>query len=152
MTGRDDAAGRADPALLRLVGTMARVPAYVRLGFGLVREPAVPPGRKAALVAALAYVVSPIDLIPGLIPVAGQLDDLAVLLIGVRRTLDSCPPAVAQAHLDRAGVSLADLDADLATVRDTGAWLLERGASLGARAIASGFRLLRRAVSSRRQG
>ncbi|MCA8927528.1 MAG: DUF1232 domain-containing protein [Alphaproteobacteria bacterium] len=52
------------------------------------RDPRVPWLAKALVVLALAYALSPIDLIPDFIPVLGQLDDLvlvpAVVLLAVR--------------------------------------------------------------------
>jgi len=41
----------------------------------------IPYGTIAAIVVALLYILSPIDLIPDIIPVAGYMDDLAVLLL-----------------------------------------------------------------------
>ena len=38
---------------------------------------------KALLIGALFYGISPIDLIPDVLPVIGQMDDLAVLIIAV---------------------------------------------------------------------
>lgn len=46
-------------------------------------------------VASIAYLVSPIDLIPGVVlPVIGVLDDAAVLWIGSTLFVELCPPAV----------------------------------------------------------
>ena len=38
------------------------------------------------------YILSPIDLVPDLALGFGQLDDLAVFLIGLRLFIDMCPP------------------------------------------------------------
>lgn len=53
---------------------------------------------KAVVVGALLYCISPIDLTPDIIPIAGYLDDLVVVL-GVLAYLDRTPPA---GHLDDA--------------------------------------------------
>ncbi len=45
----------------------------------LMRDPAVPKPAKAAIAAALAYFIAPIDAVPDLIPGLGYTDDLAVL-------------------------------------------------------------------------
>lgn len=62
------------------------------LAFAL-RDPATPLPLKAAAVAALAYVFSPIDLVPDL-PVIGWVDDLLVLSVGVPWLVRKLPPAV----------------------------------------------------------
>ena len=58
----------------------------VHLTLRLLREPAVPAYLKVVPFAALAYVLSPLDLLPDFIPIIGQLDDLGVdvLPAGVR--------------------------------------------------------------------
>jgi uncharacterized membrane protein YkvA (DUF1232 family) len=110
-------------------------------------DPAVSPGRKVLLGLSVAYAVSPIDLVPGIIPVLGQLDDLAVLLLGLRRALDGCAPEAARAHLERAGLSESALEKDLANVRGAAGWIVGRVARLGAATAALPFRLLRRALA-----
>ena len=58
------------------------IPDCVVLVRRLLADPLVPRRRKVALALLLAYLVSPIDLVPDFIPVAGQLDDaLAVVLV-----------------------------------------------------------------------
>lgn len=47
-----------------------------------VRDPRTPRAAKWVAGATLAYLVSPIDLIPDFIPVIGQLDDLLVVPAG----------------------------------------------------------------------
>jgi uncharacterized membrane protein YkvA (DUF1232 family) len=109
---------------IRALGpTIARLPRYLALARDLLRDPQVPRWRKVAVAAALAYVVSPIDLVPGFIPVAGQLDDLAVLLLSLRVALRGRPAAAAEAYLRAARLSAADLDRDLATVGAAAAWI-----------------------------
>ena len=135
--------------LARLGGTVARLPRYLRLGRALLGDPALPRRRKALLGLGLAYAVSPIDLVPGIIPVLGQLDDLAVLLLGLRRALEGCAPEAARAHLEQAGLSGSALDRDLANVRAAAGWLVGGGARLGLAVAALPFRLLRRALAPR---
>jgi uncharacterized membrane protein YkvA (DUF1232 family) len=137
MTG----ARRAEP-LRQLGATLARLPRYLNLAQALVRDPAISRQRKAALGAGLIYTVSPIDLVPGIIPVVGQLDDLTALLLGIRTALHGCPPAEANRHLARVGLSSAALDEDLATVRRVALWLATQGARLIARTLTGAFRLI----------
>lgn len=142
--------GQAGHPLLRLAGTVGRLPRYVRLARALVADPVVPGGRKAVLGAALAYTVSPIDLVPGIIPVAGQLDDLAVLLLGLRQALAGCPADVAEGHLAAAGLTGATLEDDLHTVQGAAGWLLGKTATVALRAVSGSLRAL--AGAARRAG
>jgi uncharacterized membrane protein YkvA (DUF1232 family) len=45
----------------------------------LAADPSVPGTSKWLLLGAIAYLISPIDLIPDFIPVLGQLDDLIIV-------------------------------------------------------------------------
>jgi uncharacterized membrane protein YkvA (DUF1232 family) len=53
-----------------------------------VADPKVPLYYKLIPVAAMLYVLSPIDLIPDTIPVLTQIDDIAVMLIAARLFVD----------------------------------------------------------------
>ena len=119
---------------------LGRLPAYGRLAWRLARDPLVSKARRAALVAAAGYLASPIDAVPGFIPVLGQLDDMAVVLGALRLALDGIDPERRRAHLAAVGLSDADLGSDLATLRVTGAWTLRIGARAGGRAAAIGAR------------
>jgi uncharacterized membrane protein YkvA (DUF1232 family) len=118
----------------RFVGVVARVPRYVKLGWLLMNEPTVSGRGKAALGGGLAYAISPIDPVPGFIPVIGQLDDLAVLLLAVRLALKSAPTEVADRHLAEAGLSWQTVERDIVTIRATAIWLTRRGSALAIKA------------------
>ncbi len=137
--------------VVRLVGVIARIPRYIRLGWRLMREPTVSGRGKAALGGGLAYALSPIDPIPGFIPVLGQLDDLAALVLSVRMALRSAPADVAEGHLREAGLSWATIDRDVVTIRATTVWLTRGGAALAGRlgrmALNAAARQLRAALS-----
>lgn len=68
-----------------------------------LRDPRTPwPARLVALLV-VAYVFSPVDLIPDFIPVVGYLDDMVLVPLGVALAFRIIPPAViAEARL-RAG-------------------------------------------------
>jgi uncharacterized membrane protein YkvA (DUF1232 family) len=52
-------------------------------------------------IAAAIYVISPVDLIPGLvIPIVGALDDAAVIWLGTTLFMSLCPEEVVQEHTD----------------------------------------------------
>lgn len=59
----------------------------------LMRGKKVPNKAKLAIVGALVWLLSPVDPLPDVVPVAGVLDDLAVLLAVVKYVLDQIQPA-----------------------------------------------------------
>lgn len=107
-----------DPHVLAASWTaIKRLPAYVRVAAALARDPRVPAQAKASLAVGSMYVVSPIDLVPGIIPVFGQLDDLYVLLTAIQIAVRTTPADVTAPHFERAGITPADIETDLATIR-----------------------------------
>lgn len=63
---------------------VAVVPALVRLLRDLVRDGATPLDVRLVLVGLLAWILSPIDLIPEFVPVLGPLDDVVVAIVALR--------------------------------------------------------------------
>lgn len=63
------------------------LPSLVRLFHALFRDPRVPRGSKFLLGFAIAWFVSPIDLVPEFIPVIGPLDDAVVAALVLRHVL-----------------------------------------------------------------
>lgn len=59
-----------------------------------VKHPSVPWPAKLVAACSVGYIFSPIQLIPTFIPVIGQLDDLAVLLIGMKLLRRLTPAAI----------------------------------------------------------
>ncbi len=59
-------------------------PDCARLFWRLARDPRLSRRRKLALLAIALYLALPLDLVPDFIPLAGQLDDAVVVLIGLR--------------------------------------------------------------------
>lgn len=72
--------------------------ADLRLAWRLMREPRVPAIAKAIPALAALYVVSPLDFVPDMLPVLGQLDDLGILILSVKVFLRLCPQAPAAFH------------------------------------------------------
>jgi uncharacterized membrane protein YkvA (DUF1232 family) len=129
-----------------------RMPRYGQLAWTLGRHPKVTSRRRLALMGAVGYLVSPIDLIPGFIPVAGQLDDAAAILIAIGIALRSMQPAERAAVLADAGVRAEDIDEDLRTIRAAYVWMGRRGVRLGMRAtrvMAHGAQRLGRTIRGR---
>lgn len=100
-----------------ILGMARRLPGYWRLAWGLVRDQRIPPAARRWIVGAGLYNVSPIDPVPGIIPVLGQLDDYAVLLLAVRKALRAAPEEAREEHLTRTGVSTDQIDRDLVEMR-----------------------------------
>lgn len=80
---------------LRLVRTFWR---SGQLAWRLVRDPRTPLMPKLVLGAALLYAVSPIDLVPDVIPFLGQLDDVAVLAIALPWFFKNVPDWLISEH------------------------------------------------------
>jgi uncharacterized membrane protein YkvA (DUF1232 family) len=102
---------------LRLARLVWKLPTYARMVWGIVRDPRTPLPLKGLLAAALAYVVMPIDLVPDMIPIIGQADDLTVLLLVLDLFIQNAPRDVREEHAERARNGTADLDRDLARLR-----------------------------------
>lgn len=60
----------------------------------LMRDPRVPRRRKMLVGIALAYVASPIDAIPDVIPVVGQFDDTIAIAFAIHHLMHGVPPDV----------------------------------------------------------
>jgi len=83
----------------RRSGMIAELMRSLRLAWRLLNDPRVSPLTKLAIPGlALIYFLFPLDLAPDLVPLLGQLDDLAVLLIALRAFLAFCPPEVVRWH------------------------------------------------------
>lgn len=118
-----------------------RSPRYGRLAYRLLRDDRVTARQKAPLVAAVGYGISPIDLVPGIVPLLGQLDDLIVLLGALRLTLEQVPPSIGNEHLLAVGLTKGDVDADLANSLRASRKIVVKGAKGAARAVDRGARL-----------
>ncbi len=63
------------------------LPNLVRLMWGLARDTRVSKVDKAIVVGAALYFIMPLDLVPDFIPFFGEVDDLMVILVAVRRLI-----------------------------------------------------------------
>lgn len=137
--GAPDPLPRAEAAAL-----IRRLPAYGRLAWNISRDPDLPMVRRGALLGAAAYLFSPIDAIPGIIPVLGQLDDLLVVLLAIRFALVGLSPDRRRHHLEAAGLSEGVIGEDLAALGRLGAWTARAGGRTGRRVSGTALRSGRR--------
>lgn len=79
-------------------GLAGFIPDCVVLFRRLLADARVAWWRKALLAGLLAYLVSPIDLVPDFIPVAGQLDDAILVVIALRVLLRGSGPRLLAEH------------------------------------------------------
>jgi uncharacterized membrane protein YkvA (DUF1232 family) len=104
------------PSLLSRAKTvLLDVPRHGKLAYCLMRDERVPAAPKAALVAALGVIVSPLDF-PAWIPVLGELDVLALGILAVETFIAACPEDIRREHQDALNAKQSIWDRD---VRDT---------------------------------
>jgi uncharacterized membrane protein YkvA (DUF1232 family) len=68
----------------------------LRLVWRLLNDTRVSLWPKLIIPATLAYVIWPVDFLPDVIPGLGQLDDLAIVLLGVALFIELCPKAIVE--------------------------------------------------------
>lgn len=68
-----------------------------------LRHPASPRWLKLGTALIAVYVLSPIDLLPDMLPVIGVVDDLVLVPLAIRWLLKRLPPEVAAASAARRG-------------------------------------------------
>lgn len=73
-----------------------------QLWFAL-RHPKAPRWLKVGSALIALYVLSPIDLIPDVVPFLGVMDDLVLVPLAIRWLLKRLPPEIAQAAARRGG-------------------------------------------------
>lgn len=64
-----------------------QLPHYLRLFFGLIGDRRVAMLDKLLVFGAVAYIITPIDLIPDFIPFLGEVDDIYLLVLALQRLM-----------------------------------------------------------------
>ena len=92
------------------------LPNMVKLLGRLLKDSRVPKAEKALFVAAIVYVISPLDFIPDVFPFIGQVDDIYVVALSLLRLINRTDSQVVRQLWSGGGdiVALADTIAGLA--------------------------------------
>lgn len=90
----------------------------LKLILKLMGDPRVSPWVKLIPVGAVAYLISPVDIIMG-IPGIAAFDDAAVLWAGSTLFVELCPPNVVQEHMREIDSNLTDTSEDVVDVEPT---------------------------------
>ncbi len=81
------------------LGIVAELVRNAQLVWRLLKDPRVPLPVKLIIPSVVGlYVLSPIDAMPDVLPLLGQLDDIAVLFAGVAIFTEMCPKAIVEEH------------------------------------------------------
>ena len=81
-----------------VMGYVSDLPRFLRLLWGLVTDARVSMIDKVLVAGAIAYIVAPIDLIPDFIPFLGEVDDVYLLVLALRRLLQNAGRTVLLSH------------------------------------------------------
>lgn len=83
----------------RDLGFFAELLHQIRLVWYLLKDKDVPAYLKLIPFAALVYLVVPTDIIPDFLPGLGQLDDLGVIVLGLKMFLNLSPKEIVDYYL-----------------------------------------------------
>jgi uncharacterized membrane protein YkvA (DUF1232 family) len=102
------------PDVKRTANILSEIVNQIRLIWRLINDPRVPLWVKFIPPLAILYLISPIDLIPDPVLGLGQLDDLAILLLGFKVFVELCPPDVRERYREElAGGATLQPDGDV---------------------------------------
>ncbi|MFN9577398.1 MAG: YkvA family protein [Gemmatimonadota bacterium] len=92
-----------------LLGVIRRLPDYLRMLAGLMRDARVSRLDRGLVLAAAAYIVLPFDFLPDFIPFLGEVDDVFLLVLALRRLVERAGRAVLLDHWRGDPAALSDL-------------------------------------------
>lgn len=95
--------GKSIQARQLITDAVFMMPNIVKLIGRLLKDPRVPRRAKITLGLAAAYVASPIDLIPEVIPVVGWADDVLIVMFAIDSLIDRAGEEVLRDHWDGPG-------------------------------------------------
>lgn len=91
--------------LKRLSALWTLVRGDAKVVWHALRMPGTPAWFKLGVVGLLAYLVSPVDLVPDVLPLVGVVDDLVLIPLAIGFLIRQLPPAVREAARRRAGLA-----------------------------------------------
>lgn len=94
-------------------GVLIEIWRTAQLVWRLMLDPRVPILPKFIVPLVVLYVLSPLDLIPDVLLVVGQLDDIALLFFGTKFFINLCPPDVVMEHRRALAGGKATADEDV---------------------------------------
>ncbi|MFN7610691.1 MAG: YkvA family protein, partial [bacterium] len=86
-----------------------QIPSYLRLLAGLIGDRRVSRVDRLLVIGALAYIVSPLDFIPDLVPFLGEVDDVFLLMLALQRMVERAGIRVLRDHWRGDPAELDDL-------------------------------------------
>ena len=81
-----------------VMGYVSVLPRFMRLLWGLITDPRVEMVDKLLVAGAIAYIAMPVDLIPDFIPFLGEVDDIYLLVLALRRLLKNAGRTILLSH------------------------------------------------------
>lgn len=96
-----------------ICSVIEKLPNYSKLMIKLYKSKYMRKRQKLLLSAGIAYSLSPIELIPGIIPVAGQLDNLIVMLRCLKKVLESTDAELRESYLKEADMTIEEINEDI---------------------------------------
>lgn len=95
--------GRSIQGRQLVTDAVMMMPNIIKLIGRLLKDPRVPRRAKITLGLAAAYVMSPIDLVPEVIPVLGWADDVIVVMFAIDSLIERAGRSVVEEHWDGPG-------------------------------------------------
>lgn len=93
------------------------IPNYIKLLYRLAQDQSVPVQEKALLLATVAYIISPIDFVPDFIPFIGQVDDILLVALILKRFMNTVERRVLFNYWDGSYDLLVSIDKILSYAR-----------------------------------
>lgn len=102
-----------------IFSVIGKLPQYSKLLVRLYKSGGIRRRHKVLLSMGIAYSLSPIELIPGIIPVAGQLDNLLVMLRCLEKVIEGTDVKITGKYLEESGISIEEIKEDIRITRGT---------------------------------